>query len=90
MDLLHVDFTSIKMIMELNRPPKVANVLVFLDHFTKYVMAYATPGQTTKTIAKFCTNNAAHEVCTMITYEPGQSSKDQDVTSWSLELWPGS
>ena len=53
MDLLHIDFTSIEMTMELNRLPKVANVLVFQDHFTKHVMAYVTPNQTAKTIAKF-------------------------------------
>ena len=53
MDLLHVDFTSIEMTMEPNRPPKVANVLVFQDHFMKHIMAYVTPDQTTKTVAKF-------------------------------------
>ena len=53
MDLLHVDFTSIEMTLELNRPPKVTNVLMFQDHFTKHIMAYVTPNQTTKTIAQF-------------------------------------
>ena len=53
MDLLHVDFTSIEMTLELNRPPKVTNILVFQDHFTKHVMAYVTPVQTAKTVAKF-------------------------------------
>ena len=53
MDLLHVDFTSIEMTLELNRPPKVTNVLVFQDHFTKHVMAYVTPDQTAKTVTKF-------------------------------------
>ena len=53
MDLLHVDFTSIEMTLELNRLSKVANVLVFQDHFTKHVMAYVTPNQTTKTVSKF-------------------------------------
>ena len=53
MNLLHVDFTSIEMTMEPNRPPKVANVLVFQDHFTKHVMVYVTPNQTAKTVAKF-------------------------------------
>ena len=43
MDLLHVDFTSIKTTMELNRPPRVANILVFQNHFTKHVMAYVWP-----------------------------------------------
>ena len=39
--------------MELNQSPRVANVLVFQDHFTKHVLAYVTPNQTTKPIAKF-------------------------------------
>ena len=52
-DLLHVDFTSIEMTMELNRPPKVPNVLAFLDDFMKHIMAYVIPDQTTKTVAKF-------------------------------------
>ena len=53
MDLLHVDFTSIETILELNRPPKVVNILVFQDHFTKHIMAYVTPSKTTRTVATF-------------------------------------
>ena len=53
LDLLHVDFTSIETTMELDKSPRVANVLVFQDHFTKHVLAYVTPNQTAKTIAKF-------------------------------------
>ena len=53
LDLLHVDFTSIETMMELDKSPKVANVLVFQDHFTKHVLAYVTPDQTAKAIAKF-------------------------------------
>ena len=53
LDLLHVDFTSIEMTMELNRLPQVANVLVFKDHFMKQQMAYVTLNQTAKTVTKF-------------------------------------
>ena len=53
LDLLHVDFTSIETTMELDQSPRVANILVFQDHFTKHVLAYVTPDQTVKTIAKF-------------------------------------
>ena len=53
MDLLHVDFTSIEMTMEMNRLSKVTNALVFQDHFMKHIMAYVTPNQTTMTVAKF-------------------------------------
>ena len=51
LDLLHIDFTSIETMMELDRSPRVANVLVFQDHFTKHVQAYVTPDQTVKTMA---------------------------------------
>ena len=53
MDLLHVDFTGIETTLELNRPPKVANFLVFQDQFMKNIMAYVTPNQTAKTVTKF-------------------------------------
>ena len=53
LDFLHVDFTSIETILELNQLPRVANVLVFQDHFTKHILAYVTPDQTVKTITKF-------------------------------------
>ena len=39
--------------MELNQSPRVTNILVFQDHFTKHVLAYVTPNQTAKNIAKF-------------------------------------
>ena len=39
--------------MELDKSPRVTNVLVFQDHFTKHVLAYVTPNQTVKNIAKF-------------------------------------
>ena len=51
--LLHIDFTSIEMTMELNQPPRVANILLFQDHFMKHIMAYVTPNQTAKMVAKF-------------------------------------
>ena len=53
LDLLHVDFTCIETTLEPNQLPRVANALVFQDHFTKHVLACVTPDQTAKTIAKF-------------------------------------
>ena len=52
LELLHVDFTSIETMMELDQPPNMMNLLVFCDHFMKHVMAYVTPNQTVKTAAK--------------------------------------
>ena len=53
LDLLHVDFTSIETMLELNQLSRVTNVLVFQDHFTKHILAYMTPNQTAKTVTKF-------------------------------------
>ena len=53
LDLLHVDLTSIDTTLEPNQSPRVANVLLFQDHFTKHVLAYVTPNQTAKTVIKF-------------------------------------
>ena len=53
LDPLHVDFTSIETMLEPNQSPRVTNILVFQDHFTKHVLAYVTPDQTAKTVAKF-------------------------------------
>ena len=39
--------------MELDQPPNVVNLLFFCDHFMKHIMAYVTPDQTVKTVAKF-------------------------------------
>ena len=44
--LVHVDFTSIETMMELN------SVLVITDHFTRYSMAFITKDQKAKTVAQ--------------------------------------
>ena len=53
LDFPHVDLTSIKTTLEPNQSSRVTNVLAFEDHFTKHVLAYVTPNQTAKTVAKF-------------------------------------
>ena len=42
LELMHMDFMSIEMDIELNKPPGVKNVLVISDHFTRYAMAFVT------------------------------------------------
>ena len=53
LDLLHIDFTNIETMLELNQLPRATNVFVFQDQFTKHVLAYLTPDQTVKTLIKF-------------------------------------
>ena len=51
LELVHVDFTSIETTMEPNQPLRVKNVLVLMDHFTRYMMGFITKDQKAKTIA---------------------------------------
>ena len=50
LELVHVDFTCIETTIELNQPLSVKNVLVRMDHFTRYAMAFVTKDQKAKTI----------------------------------------
>ena len=50
--VVHVDFTSVESIVELNKPPSIKNVLIITDHFTCYALAVMTKDQTAKTVAK--------------------------------------
>ena len=53
LELLHIDYMSIDMTMELNQSPKVVNILVFQGYSTKHIVAYVTPSQTAKIFVKF-------------------------------------
>ena len=54
LDLVHIDFTSIKVSGDdnLHTTPTVVPVLVITDHFTRYSMAFITKDQKASTIAK--------------------------------------
>ena len=50
LELVHVDFTSIETTMGPNQLLSVKNVLVLMDHFTRYAMAFITKYQKAKTV----------------------------------------
>ena len=52
LELVHLDYTSIESMMELNKPPMVKNVLVMTDHFMRYALAVVTKDQIAKTVVK--------------------------------------
>ena len=61
LELLHTDFTNIEMTMELDQPPNVVSILVFCNPLMKHIIAYVTPNQTAKTVAKFCDTSQSSE-----------------------------
>ena len=52
MDLVHIDFVKMEIPADLRKKPKTKNVLVVVDHFTRFVQAYVTKDQTARTVAK--------------------------------------
>ena len=52
LELVHLDYTSIESMMELNNPPMVKNVLVMTDHFTRHALAVVMKDQTAKMVTK--------------------------------------
>ena len=52
LELVHLDYTSIESTMELNKPPVVKNVLLMMDHFTRYALVVVMKDQTAKTVTK--------------------------------------
>ena len=78
--LVHVDFTSMESIMELNKLPSIKNVLVITDHFMHYTLAVVTKDQTAKTIAK-----VLYERFIMVFGAPAKLLGDQGA-NFTLEL----
>ena len=50
--LVHLNFTSFEMTMNLNESPKVKHVLVIVHHFTRCTRAYMTKDQKASTAVK--------------------------------------
>ena len=42
LDLVHIDYVSMEVMVDIKEKPVVKNVLVVKDHFTRYTQAYVT------------------------------------------------
>ena len=52
MDLVHIDFVKMEIPGDLRKKPKMKNVLIIIDHFTRFIQAYITKDQTAHTVAQ--------------------------------------
>ena len=56
MELVHVDYVRMEVTVSTQEKPVVKNVLVVVDHFTRYVQAYETQNQMARTTAQVLYN----------------------------------
>ena len=57
MELVHVDYVGMEVTVAAQEKPVVRNVLVIVDHFTRYVQAFVTNNHTAYTTARVLYNN---------------------------------
>ena len=56
MELVHVDYVGMEVTVATQEKPVIKNVLVVVDHFTRYVQAFVTRNQTARTTARVLYN----------------------------------
>ena len=57
MELVHIDYVGMEVTVAAKEKPVVKNVLVVVDHFTRYVQAYVTKNHTARMTARVLYNN---------------------------------
>ena len=57
MELVHVDYVGMEVTVAAQEKPVVKNILVVVDHFTRYVQAYVMKNHTARTTARVLYNN---------------------------------
>ena len=57
MELVHIDYVGMEVTIATHKKPIVKNVLVVVDHFTRYVQAFVTKNNTARTTARLLYNN---------------------------------
>ena len=57
MELVHIDYVGMEVTIATDKKPIVWNMLVVIDHFTRYVQAFITKNHTARTTARVLYNN---------------------------------
>ena len=56
LDLVHIDYVSMEVMVGVTEKPVMKNVLVIEDHFTRFTQAYVTNNHTVRTTARVLYN----------------------------------
>ena len=57
MELVHIDYVGMEVTVAAQEKPVVKNVLVIVDHFTRYIQAFVTNNHMAHTMAQVLYNN---------------------------------
>ena len=57
MELVHIDYIRMEVTVATDKKPIVKNMLVIVDHFTRYVQAFVTKNHTARMTARVLYNN---------------------------------
>ena len=57
LELVHIDYVGMEVTIATDKKPVVKNMLVVIDHFTRYVQAFVTKNHTARTTARVLYNN---------------------------------
>ena len=57
LELVHIDYVGMEVTIAMDKKPVVKNVLVVVDHFTRYVQAFVTKNHTVRMTAQVLYNN---------------------------------
>ena len=57
MELVHIDYVGMEVTVATDKKPIVRNVLVVVDHFTRYVQVFVTKNHMARTMARVLYNN---------------------------------
>ena len=57
LELVHIDYVGMEVMVATDKKPVVKNVLVVVDHFTHYVQTFVTKNHTARTTARVLYNN---------------------------------
>ena len=57
LELVHIDYVGMEVTVATDKKPVVKNVLVVVDHFTRYVQAFVMKNHTARTTARVLYNN---------------------------------